>query len=112
MTPLCAGDMDRRIIIQTITKSTSAAGQREQTAYANVATVWAQWVPTEIAQVIAAGGEVEKQTGTLRIRYFAGVTPQMIVEFLGVKWDILSVESPDRNVSLTLVVEADRVPSV
>lgn len=107
---LGAGDLDRRVEIQTPTDSVSSIGTPKET-FATLATVWARFRPKHGREILAGGGaEVSADADAMfLIRWRDDVGPRERVVFDGATYDILSVVEYGRRVGLELVCKARRV---
>lgn len=107
---LNAGDLDRRIVIETPTAAVSDRGAPSD-SFATLATVWAKYRPKYGREALVGGGaEISADADavfTIRWRSDVGVLER--VQFDGRVWDILSAIEFGRQVGLELVCKARRV---
>lgn len=103
--PIPAGNLDRRITIQTPTRTTDSHGESVIT-WVTYAECWADCTPGGGSETHTADRRQADQPATFRIRWMPGVNADMRVLFDGDAWDITSVEEPDRRESLLLRVTA------
>lgn len=102
-----AGTLRHRVAIEQLVANSptqNAGGEMDET-WTNVATVWGAVEPLRGRELFAAQQVASEVTGTIRIRYLAGVTPKMRCVFGTRNYDILSAVNPDeRNRELILYV--------
>lgn len=82
------GKLDRKIILQTPTESRGAQGGFT-TTWANLATVWAQFIPNGSRDFYAASQIHSEARAAFRIRYYSGITGGDRISYDGKLWDIL-----------------------
>ena len=80
--PINAGQLDQRITIQRRAPGVDAHGQQLQT-WQDVATVWAQALPTRGREFEAATVEAASVMVRFRIRWRSGITADMRVMWRG-----------------------------
>lgn len=97
------GELDKRIKIEQATETRSGTGAVIK-SWATFLTAWAGIDPPKGREFFAAGQIQAEVTVRVRIRYRAGVTPQMRVLFGTRVFDINSVIDPDEaHVELILM---------
>lgn len=99
---LKAGDLDRRITIQAFVEAQDSYGAPVET-WQDVATVWAQIMPTRGREFWDAQQVVGEETLTIRIRWRPGMSVQNRIAYEGQIYDIASVAEIGRRVGLELV---------
>lgn len=100
---LSAGELDRRIVIQSNTPSTNSIGESVE-SWGTFATLWAKFKPRAGNETLVAGTEVAAQADAVFwIRYRSDITPQMRVTLDGGTWDIVSVQEIGRRVGTEIV---------
>jgi SPP1 family predicted phage head-tail adaptor len=98
-----AGALDRRITIQALTVSQGATGGVVET-WADLATVWAQWLPGAGNEKFVAPAVYAEASGRFRVRYRPGVTARNRVLYNGIEWDIIDIQEVGRRDGLDLFV--------
>jgi SPP1 family predicted phage head-tail adaptor len=98
-----AGDLNRRVTLQTATETQDGAGQPIP-AWSDVATVWAAVEPLEGRELFAAQQINAEAIVMVRIRYRPGVRPKMRVLYGSRLLGIISVIDPgERHEELRLL---------
>ena len=87
---LHVGALDQRITIEQRDSGVDSLGQ-ESLSWSTVATVWAAAEPLRGRELFAAGQAQSQVDVKFRIRYRAGLTPAMRVQWRDVPHDIISV---------------------
>ncbi len=85
-----AGRLNQKITIEQVTESRTGSGAVQETWNA-FATVWASVEPLNGREYFQAQQETATVTTRIRIRYLAGVTPKMRVNYDNRIFDIESV---------------------
>lgn len=83
-----AGKLDRRVTLRRKTETQDAMGQPIE-SWADIATVWAKWVPAKGAERWTAQQVVDTAAGHFEIRYLSDITPLDEVEYNGDQYDII-----------------------
>ncbi len=93
-----AGQLDRRIVIESYTATRDALGGEVQT-WATHTTVWAGVIYKELQsdESQMAGSQVAVKKADFRIRYLSTVTEKMRVSFESEYYDILSITHEGRK---------------
>lgn len=91
-----AGRMDKRVTLQAQTSTRNAIGE-PVVAWADVATVWAAVEPLQGREFWAQQQVQSEVTTRVRIRYRAGITPDMRVVHQGRVLNIASVIDPQER---------------
>jgi len=102
-----AGALRHRLSIEHLVAGspTQDAGGEVDQAWVELAEVWGSIEPLRGRELIAAQQAQSETTGTIRIRYRAGITSKMRVVFRARIFEILGVVNPmERNVELVLSV--------
>lgn len=97
-----AGELDRRIVIETPTDTQDSAGGPTQT-WATFATVWAKVIPLRGQEYFAANQNNTQVDSTFRIRWLSGVTATMRISYDGEYWDIQHIAEIGRQEGLDLL---------
>lgn len=100
------GKMDRRITIRQRAAGLDAFGQPSG-AWEDVATVWASYRTKAGGEGQEPSQRVARQTVIFRIRYRAGIRPEMQVAWDGETFDVVDVAEFDRRRWLDLVCTAN-----
>jgi SPP1 family predicted phage head-tail adaptor len=102
-----AGQLDRRIVIESYTATRDALGGEVQT-WATHATVWGGVIYKELQsdETQMAGSQVASKKVNFRIRYLSTVTEKMRVSFESEYYDILSITHEGRK--RFTILEAER----
>ena len=100
-----AGKMDRRIVIQTVSKTQDAAGQYIETP-STFATVWAWKQDITGRERMRQGRDIASETTVFRIRWLTGVTTEMKIVHDGKTYDIEGVAEISRREALDLTATA------
>ncbi|OAN53892.1 hypothetical protein A6A04_13450 [Paramagnetospirillum marisnigri] len=100
-----AGRLDRRVTIQALTTSSDALGGVTET-WADLATVWAQFLPGAGKEAYSAAAVHAEAQARFRIRWRSDVTTVHRVIYDGKAWDILAVDEIGRREGLELKVKA------
>lgn len=100
-----AGRLDRRITLQSVTRTQDAAGQAIE-SWADLATCWAEVRPVRGAEAVAGGERQATSLREFRIRWREGVTPQYRIVFEARNYDIRDVQEIGRREGLLLIAEA------
>lgn len=109
---LKAGELDRRITLQTNTPPALSARGAGGESWGTLATVWARYLPKHGREYLAGGGaEVTAEADAVfLIRHRTDVGPATVrISYDGKLWDILSVVEYGRKVGLELVAKARQV---
>ena len=96
--------MDRRAVIMTATESRGDAGTSILT-WAELATVWAEWLPRNGREFRAAQASWAEASGLIQIRYRADVTTAARVVLDGKTFEVLDVQEVGRRDALLLIVK-------
>jgi SPP1 family predicted phage head-tail adaptor len=86
-----AGDMDRRVVIQSRTDAIDGLGQPVPT-WTTLATVWAALEPGRGREFFAASGIVAETPMMFRIRWRTDVTTTCRIQYAGATYTIDAVE--------------------
>lgn len=95
-----AGDLRRRVSIETYTTTRDSIGGETKTA-ATLATVWASIEPLFGMEIKEAGRILSDVTHQIVIRYRADVTAKMRVVYGSRKFDIFSVQHDEESQRMT-----------
>lgn len=102
-----AGKLNHRVTIEQLvvgSPSVTAIGEPDAT-WTTFATVWAGIEPLRTRELIAAQAVQSETTGTIRMRYLAGVTAAMRVVYGSRVFQILGIQNineADRELLLTV----------
>lgn len=102
-----AGDLDRKIVIQSFTETQDAYGAPVKT-WAAFATVWAQVRPVRGREGFEAEQVAAQILATFRIRYLAGVLLTMRISYDGKVWNLRSINEIGRREGLEIEAEVER----
>ncbi len=86
-----AGELNKRITIQTKGTPTRDSFGAEVIAWSTFATVWAAVEPLSGREYLAAQQATATVDTRIRIRYFAGVLPEMRIVYGSRTFEIVSV---------------------
>ena len=101
------GRMNRRIVIRQKSVTRDAYGS-EVITWATVATVWAAVLPVRGREYVAMREAQADITTRFLIRYRAGITPAMQIQFDGTDYGIVEVINPgDARETLELMARAE-----
>ena len=100
-----AGELDRRIVIQSATESQDAAGQPIKT-WTNLATVWAKRQDLKGRERFTAQQRLAIRTATYRIRWLSGLEEKMRVLDEGSTYEVVGVAGERRQGWAELSCEA------
>lgn len=100
-----AGELDRRIVIQTATPTLDGAGQPIN-AWATLATVWAKRSDVKGQERFAAQQRLALRTTMYRIRWRAGLDEKLRVVDVGVTYEVIGVAGNYRQGWAELSCEA------
>jgi SPP1 family predicted phage head-tail adaptor len=102
-----AGELDKRITIQSYTTTQNSYGE-ETKSWSDLVTVWAAVEPLQGREYWAAQKVNAELTVQFRIRYRAGITPKMRVYYDSRYFYIISGVNPkQRNEELILLCKED-----
>lgn len=97
-----AGDLDRKIVIQTVTESRSGSGAVTD-SWSAFATVWAKVRPLSGREYLAAA-QINAEVDTeFTIRWLSGVTPKMRISYDGNIYDIEHIAEIGRREGLKIL---------
>ncbi len=96
-----AGDLDRKITIQSATEAQDGYGEAVPT-WGTFATVWAKFTPNRGGERFAANQIVAQADGVFRIRWQPGITEKMRVSYDGDIYDIQYIAEIGRHEALDL----------
>lgn len=104
---MTAGKYDRRVTVQALSITEDAFGGAVN-GWANLTTVWAEYLPgTGGERRVAAAQEQGQMPATFNIRYSsatAAIKPQTHrISFDGSYWDIESIAETERRKSLSII---------
>lgn len=102
-----AGEIDRKIVIQSLTQARDAYGALVDT-WATFATVWAKKRDIRGDEYFAAQQVNAKVDSIFTIRWLAGVLPTMRIAYDGQFWDIRSLNELGRREGLEIYAEVKR----
>lgn len=94
-----AGDLDRRVVIQAVTRTTDGGGEAVET-WAAIATVWAAVWQLSATERAARPQTAAEETRRFRIRWTAAFTPgpgTHRIRFDGRTYDVQSVAEINRR---------------
>jgi SPP1 family predicted phage head-tail adaptor len=101
------GRMNRRIVIREKSVTRDAYGA-EVITWGTVATVWAAVLPVRGREYVAMREAQADITTRFLIRYRAGITPAMQIQFDGTDYGIVEVINPgDARETLELMARAE-----
>jgi SPP1 family predicted phage head-tail adaptor len=98
--------LDRRITIQTVTKSTDSEYGEAVETYADWATVWASVTPWQMKEFNLAGQISAEVDTRFHIRYLSGMTPTMKIVYDGKTYDIYKFEEVGRHDRMNIFAKA------
>jgi SPP1 family predicted phage head-tail adaptor len=97
-----AGKLRHRVILQSRSDTQDETGSAVP-AWANVATVYAAVEPLRGRELLTAQSINSEVTGTIRMRYRAGIDASMRATYGGKTYNIVAVVNPEeRNIELLL----------
>ncbi len=99
------GDLDRRIVIKAPVLSRGLGGSPEVATYSEFATVWAMFTPKSGGESFVDDEERSRVSAEFSFRDISGLNTEMIIEFDGGEWDIVSLFPDRRNRSIIASVE-------
>lgn len=102
-----AGDLDRKIIIQSATDAQDDYGAVTQT-WATFATVWAKKRDIRGSEQFVAQQVNARIAATFTIYWLDGVTEEMRISYESQYWDIRSINEIGRREGLELYAEVKR----
>ncbi len=102
-----AGELDRKIVIQSATSAQDDYGQPTET-WATFATVWAKKRDLRGDEYFAAKQMTAKVDAIFTIRWLEGVLTTMRISYDGQYWDIRSINELGRREGLELYAEVRR----
>jgi len=102
-----AGELDRLIVIQSVTVTKDASGGLVST-WGTFATVWAKKKDIRGEEYFAAQQSNARVDSIFTIRWLPGVLPTMRISYDGQWWDIRSINELGRNEGLELYAEVKR----
>lgn len=91
-----AGELRHRVTLQSVTVARDAVGGTTET-WTDQATVWAAIEPLRGREYWDAAQVAAEATYRVRMRYRAGVSPEMRLTYQGRTLEIESVTSPDER---------------
>lgn len=97
-----AGQLDRLITIEQPVDVQGVAGGATET-WSTFQQVWSQVLPLRGREYFAAQQVNAEVDATFRIRWIAGVTPKMRIDYGGVKYDIQHIAEIGRREGLDLL---------
>lgn len=100
-----SGSMDRRIDIQTATRSQDASGQEIET-WSVLVTIWAERKDMRASERFAAEQRLAVRTCIFRIRWRAGLTERMRVVDGETTYDVTGIAGDNRAGWCELACEA------
>ena len=102
-----AGKLRHRVTIQQLVAGSPQqnAGGEPDTTWTDVATVYASVEPLRGRELFAAQAVNSEVSGQIRMRYRAGISPDMRIVYAGRHYDILALVNPlERNIELLAYV--------
>lgn len=97
-----AGKLRHRVTIKARNDTQNDTGEAVA-SWTEVATVWAAVEPLRGRELLTAQSINSEVTGTIRMRYRAGIEASMRAEYAGKVYNIVAVVNPDeRNIELLL----------
>lgn len=87
-----AGRLSSRITIQERQKTTNPANGEDLFGWVDVLSCAAEFVPNRGQEFFASRQKQDESAGLFRIRYRAGIVPEMRILFEGKPYDIISVD--------------------
>lgn len=102
-----AGELDRKIIIQSLTQTRDAYGATVD-VWATFAEVWARKRDIRGDEYFAAQQVNARVDVVFLIRYLAGVTNTMRISYNNQFWDIRSINEIGRREGLEIYAEVKR----
>lgn len=100
-----AGKLDRRITLRSVTVTQDAYGGVVET-YADMATVWAQYLPGGGNERFVSAQVYAETQARFYLRWREGITTQHRVVFDGRDYDIVAADEIGRREGLELRVRA------
>jgi head-tail adaptor len=94
---LCAGDLDRKIILKSRTLTTPQDSEDFEQVMATVKTVWAGLSSTKGKQMFGTTNMDNGPSHVFYVRWFAGLTAEYWVEYKGENYNIIDVENLDER---------------
>lgn len=105
-----AGQLDRRITIQSLVDTVDGTGSNVKTT-TTLATVWAQKVDLRGTEALEAGKLEGRQISKFRIRFLTGVTTKHQISYSGQNYNIISIAEMGRREGLEFMAEVVDVTS-
>ena len=102
---VCAGDLDRRITIESRTVGQSATGDTTET-WATFATVWASKRDLRGREYFEARQDQAEVTTEFKIRHLAGLKREMRIQFDGETYDIMHIAEIGRREGQMIMARA------
>lgn len=102
-----AGELDRKIVIETLTQTRDAYGATVDT-WATFATVWAKKKDLRGDEYFAAQQVNVKVDAIFTIRWLSGVLETMRINYDGKTWDIRNINELGRREGMELYAEVKR----
>lgn len=103
-----AGDLRRRLKIYRQTSTRTPTGAVQAGRWENVFTVWGQFVPLSVKDIIAGQAQETQITARAKIRYRTDIDGTMRVEHAGQMYEIVGEPLADNRTGreyLTLVLK-------
>lgn len=101
-----AGRMDRRIVLQSVSRTQDAAGEPIET-WAALATVWADVSPIRGNERFVDNQEKAERTTRFRIRHRSDITADNRISYGGNIYDIEAVMELGREEGLEILTSTD-----
>ena len=104
-TNLDAGKLDTRVTLLRPAKTVT--GGTHSVTYTDYRTVWANARQITFREGLTSQVQLQNETYTLMMRYFAGITPDWAVRMKGIRYRVLTVNADKTAGSLILGIELD-----
>ena len=102
------GRLDRRIVIEVNTPTTSASGEKKPN-WGTLATVWAEVRPLRGKEFFDAAAVQSEIDTKFRIRYRSDLTAKMRINYAGNLYDIHSIAEIGRGAATEIMASAQGV---